>query len=141
MRKQRFKTSLFMEAPHHTARYFGGGSPIIMGGQSDAEMQAQLNRAALENERMLAQAADEQMRLQRELDQRDKEMELMMTQEAAKTELDLANAQRALDVELDALDKEQSADDLASDFSALEAALAAGLGTTKDAGSTNIRPI
>lgn len=141
MRKQRFRTSFFGDEPDYRARYFGGGTPIIMGGQSDAEMQAQLNRAALENEKMLAQAADEQLRLQRELDTRDKEMELMMQQQASQTELDLARAQKALDVELDALSDEQAQDSLKSDFSALEAALAAGLGSAKDSGNSDVRPI
>ncbi|MCP4743330.1 MAG: hypothetical protein GY871_14060 [Actinomycetales bacterium] len=127
-RQSRLSANLFMDRPHHTARFFGGGTPIIQGGMSDAEMQAQLNNAALENEKMLAQSADEQLRLQSELDKRDQEMALTMKQQAATTELDLARAQKALDVEIDGLGEQQDEDALAADFSALEQALAAGLG-------------
>jgi uncharacterized protein (DUF3084 family) len=139
MRKARFNTSFFMEHPHHTARYFGGGPSIIMGGSTDAELQARLNEAAMENDRMLARAADEQLRLQKELDQRDAEMKLSMEQAAAKTEADMARAQKALDVELKSLSDSESEDALKAEFDALEAALAAGLGKT-DTGD-GMRPV
>jgi hypothetical protein len=115
----------------------GGGSPIIMGGQTTSELQAQLERSALENERMLAMAADEQLRLQDELAKRDQEMSLLIEQQARQQELDLAGAQRALSVELDALEKEDDKDDLEVDFSALEEALAKGMGS----GDTGVRPL
>ena len=126
--KIKFTNSLFMDQPHHTARYFGGGSPIVMGGMTDAEMQAQLNQSALENEKMLSMAADQQAELQRQLDERDAEMELMMKQQAATVESDMARAQKALDVELESLGSSDAEDDLAADFSVLEDALASGLG-------------
>lgn len=112
--------------------FFGGGAPIIMGGMSSAEMNAQLERASLENDRMLARAADEQIRLQSELDKRDQEMESLMEQQARQQEMDLGDAQKALAVELDSQDEDSSADDLKTDFSALEAALAEGLGYAED---------
>ena len=116
--------------------FFGGGSPIIMGGSSQSELQAQLERSALENERMLAKAADEQLRLQTELDKKDEEMTLLFEQQARQQDLDLAAAQKALGVELEELDKQQADDDLKADFSALEKALASGMGF----GSSNTRP-
>lgn len=136
--KIKLNTSLFMESPHPTARYFGGGTPIIMGGQTDAEMEARLNEAALENERMMKLAADEQLRLQRELDKRDEEMALSMQQRNRETEADLASAQRALDVELDTLAGNKAEDSLGADFSALEDALSKGLGGSS---SDNVRPL
>lgn len=138
MRKARLETSLFLERPHHTARYFGGGTPIIMGGSTDEEMQARLNEAALENERMLAQATDEQLRLQKELDERDEQMALQMQQTERVNEANLARAQQALDVELDSLADSKAEDDLAADFSALESALSKGLGGSS---SDNVRPL
>ena len=116
--------------------FFGGGSPIIMGGSSQSELQAQLERSALENERMLAKAADEQLRLQDELTKKDEEMSLIMEQQARQQDLDLSHAQKALGVELEELDKQQDADDLKADFSALEKALASGMGF----GTSNTRP-
>lgn len=116
--------------------FFGGGAPIIMGGSSQAELQAQLERSALENERMLAKAADEQLRLQDELTKRDEEMSLVLEQQARQQDLDLSKAQKALGVELDELNRQDDADDLEADFSALEKALASGMGF----GSSNIRP-
>lgn len=116
--------------------FFGGGSPIIMGGSSQSELQAQLERSALENERMLAKAADEQLRLQTELDKKDEEMTLLFEQQARQQDLDLAAAQKALGVELEELNKQQADDDLKADFSALEKALASGMGF----GSSNTRP-
>lgn len=113
-----------------------GGSPIIMGGSSQAELQAQLERAALDNERMLAKAADEQLRLQSELEKRDQEMSLMLEQQARQQEIDLGKAQKALDIELDALDKADAKDDLKADFAALEKALSEGMGF----GSAQTRP-
>lgn len=106
----------------------GGGTPIIMGGSTDAELQAQLERAALENEKMLSQAATEAAQLQSELDKRDAEMETMLAQQQASIERDLAAQQRALDVELDAQSSVDQEDDLAADYDALQAALAEGLG-------------
>jgi hypothetical protein len=116
--------------------FFGGGAPIIMGGSTQSELQAQLERSALENERMLAKAADEQLRLQDELNKKDEEMSLVLEQQARQQDLDLSNAQKALGVELDELDKQQDADDLKADFSALEKALASGMGF----GAANTRP-
>ena len=104
-----------------------GGSPIIMGGTTSSELQAQLERSAMENERMLAQAADEQLRMQSELDQRDQEMKTMYEQQARQQELDMSQAQEALNVEIDSLNQADQADDLELDFSALEAALARGM--------------
>jgi len=115
----------------------GGGTPIIMGGSTSSELQAQLERSALENERMLAQAADEQLRLQTELDKRDQEMSLLLEQQASETERNLARAQEALNVELDALNDVEKQDDLEVDFSALEKALASGMGL----GNTGARPL
>ncbi len=107
----------------------GGGTPIIMGGSTQAELQAQLERSALENERMLARAADEQLRLQNELDERDREMAQMYEQQARQQEMDLSQAQEALNIEIDALNQAEKADDLELDFSALEKALAKGMGS------------
>ena len=120
------------------ARYFGGGAPIIMGGTTDEEMQARLNEAALENERMLAQATDEQLRLQKELDQRDEEMALQMQQTERVNEANMSRAQKALDIELDSLADSKAEDDLAADFTALESALSKGLGGSS---SDNVRPL
>tara|TARA_B100001063_G_C16373486_1_gene361902 strand:- start:141 stop:560 length:420 start_codon:yes stop_codon:yes gene_type:complete len=139
MRKQRLNTSLFLERPHHTSRYFGGGAPIIMGGTTDAEMERRLNESALENERMLAQAADEQMRLQAELDQRDEDMALQLKQTERANEANMAKAQKALDVELDSLGDSKNQDDLAADFSAIEQALASGLGGNSS--GSDVRPL
>ena len=63
-------------------------------------------------------------------------MSLILEQQARQQDLDLSKAQKALGVELDALDEQQDADDLKADFSALEKALASGMGF----GSTNTRP-
>ena len=105
-----------------------GGSPIIMGGSTQSELQAQLERAALENERMLAKAADEQLRLQDELTKKDSEMKLLLEQQAREQEMDLSAAQKALGVELRSLEQEQAKDELSVDFAALEKALSEGLG-------------
>ena len=106
----------------------GSGSPIIMGGSTQSELQAQLERAAIENERMLAKAADEQLRLQGELAKRDQEMKLLLEQQAQQQDLDLSQAQKALGVELRSLEDEQKQDELSVDFAALEKALSEGLG-------------
>ncbi len=116
--------------------FFGGGAPIIQGGMSQAEMTAMLERQALDNDRMLANAADEAAALQDKLAQKDDEMKLIMEQQEKRTQQDLAKAQKALDVELDAQSTADSEDDLEADFSKLEAALASGLGR----GTTNVRP-
>ena len=110
-----------------------GGNPIIMGGSSASELQAQLERSAMENERMLAQAADEQLRLQSELDKRDQEMKTMYEQQARQQEIDMSKAQEALNIEIDALQDADDADDLKLDFSALESALAKGMGSSDSA--------
>jgi len=115
----------------------GGGTPIVMGGSSQSELQAQLERSALENEQMLSRAADEQLRLQSELDSKDQEMSLLLEQQASETEQNLARAQEALNIEVDALDAEADKDDLEVDFSALEKALATGMGL----GDTGARPL
>tara|TARA_R100001591_G_scaffold101542_2_gene108316 strand:+ start:462 stop:812 length:351 start_codon:yes stop_codon:yes gene_type:complete len=115
----------------------GGGTPIIMGGSTQSELQAQLERSALENERMLALAADEQLRLRDELAQRDREMASLIEQQSREQELDLAAAQRALAIEIDALENEDDKDDLEVDFSALEKALAQGMG----GGNSGARPL
>lgn len=115
----------------------GGGTPIIMGGSTNSELQAQLERAALENERMLNKAADEQLRLSEELAKKDREMALMLEQQARQQEIDLSAAQKALGVELDALNEADEQDDLEADFSALEDALAKGMGY----GDTGARPL
>ena len=115
----------------------GGGTPIIMGGSTQSELQAQLERSALDNERMLAMAADEQLRLQDELAQRDREMSLLLEQQSQQQDLDLAGAQRALAIELDALQDEDDKDDLEVDFSDLEKALAQGMG----GGNSGTRPL
>lgn len=106
----------------------GGGTPIIMGGSTQSELQAQLERAALENERMLAKAADEQLRLQSELQKQDQEMKLLLEQQAQQQDIDLAKAQKALGVELRSMEETQKEDELAVDFAALEKALAQGMG-------------
>ena len=81
---------------------FFGGSPVIQGGMSQAEMTAMLERQALDNDRMLANAADEAAQLQDKLAQKDDEMKLIMEQQERRTQQDLAKAQKALDVELEA---------------------------------------
>lgn len=113
-----------------------GGSPIIMGGSTSSELQAQLERAALDNEKMLQKAADEQIRLQTELDAKDKEMTTLLEQQAQQQQLDLGRAQKALGVEIDALEEQQASDDLEVNFDALQKALAEGFGTS----SSNMRP-
>ena len=118
----------------------GGSQPIIMGGSSQAELQAQLERSAMENERMIAKAADEQLRLQDELNKRDQEMSLLLEQQARETEINTEKAQKALGVELDALNEQDKADDLGADFSALEQALASGMGLGRD-NSSSARPL
>lgn len=106
----------------------GGGTPIIMGGSTQSELQAQLERAALENERMLRLAVDEQLRLQEQLAEQDREMTMLLEQQAQQQDLDLAKAQKALGVELRSMEKQDEMDDLAPDFAALEKALAEGMG-------------
>lgn len=106
----------------------GGSQPIIMGGTNQTELQAQLERSAMENERMLAKAADEQLRLQSEMLKKDQEMSLLLEQQAQQADIDTSKAQKALGVELDALNEQDQADDLGADFSALEQALASGMG-------------
>jgi len=111
----------------------GGGTPILLGGSTQSELQAQLERAALENERMLAKAADEQLRLQSELERKDKEMTLLLEQQAQQQEIDLSKAQKALGVELRSMEEQQKEDELKVDFAALEKALASGMGFGKAA--------
>ena len=118
---------------------FFGGSPVIQGGMSQAEMTAMLERQALDNDRMLANAADEAAELQTRLAEKDNEMKLIMEQQERRTQQDLAKAQKALDVELEAQQNVDKEDDLELDFNKLEAALAEGLGrgTTGD----DVRPV
>lgn len=106
----------------------GGGTPIIMGGSTQSELQAQLERAALENERMLARAADESLRLQSELERKDQEMGLLLEQQAQQQEIDLSKAQKALGVEVRSMQETKEEDELSVDFAALEKALASGMG-------------
>ena len=120
----------------------GGSQPIIMGGSTQSELQAQLERSAMENERMLAQAADEQLRLQDELTKKDQEMSLLLEQQARETEIATGKAQKALGVELDALNEQDKEDDLGADFSALEKALASGMGLGSGSNSSSgARPL
>jgi hypothetical protein len=119
--------------------FFGGGSPIIQGGMSQAEMTAMLERQALDNDRMLAKAGDEAASLQDELRRKDEEMKMVMEQQELRTQQDLAKAQKALDVELDAQATADSQDDLEADFSKLEAALASGLG--RGTSGDDVRPV
>jgi len=119
--------------------FFGGGSPIIQGGMSQAEMTAMLERQALDNDRMLAKAGDEAASLQDELRRKDDEMKMVMEQQELRTQQDLAKAQKALDVELDAQATADSQDDLEADFSKLEAALASGLG--RGTSGDDVRPV
>tara|TARA_B110000008_G_scaffold275751_1_gene313795 strand:+ start:2641 stop:3036 length:396 start_codon:yes stop_codon:yes gene_type:complete len=119
--------------------FFGGGAPVIQGGMSQAEMTAMLERQALDNDRMLANAADEAAALQDELARKDDEMSLIMEQQEIRTQQDLAKAQKALGVELDAQQDADEEDDLEADFGKLEAALAAGLG--RGTTNTNVRPV
>lgn len=118
---------------------FFGGSPIIQGGMSQAEMTAMLERQALDNDRMLSRAGDEAAALQERLAKKDEEMTLLMEQQARRTEQDLAKAQKALGVELDEQADADEQDDLEVNFNKLEAALAAGIGrgTTAD----EVRPV
>ena len=118
---------------------FFGGTPIIQGGMSQAEMTAMLERQALDNDRMLANAADEAEALERRLADKDREMEQFMEQQQRSQEIDLANAQKALGVELDSQTDATEADDLKADFSKLQAALSSGLG--RGSNTTNARPL
>lgn len=118
---------------------FFGGSPIIQGGMTQAEMTAMLERQALDNDRMLANAADEAAALQDKLAQKDDEMKLIMEQQERRTQQDLAKAQKALDVELEAQQNVDEEDDLEVDFGKLEAALATGLG--RGTTGANTRPV
>ena len=99
-------------------------------------MTAMLERQALDNDRMLANAADEAAQLQDRLAQKDDEMKLIMEQQERRTQQDLAKAQKALDVELETQQNVDEEDDLEADFGKLEAALATGLGR----GTSNVRP-
>jgi hypothetical protein len=108
----------------------GGGTPIIMGGTTNDQLTAQLERAALENERMLTQAADEAARLQSDLESKDKEMSVLLQQQQSSIEQDLAEAQQALNVEIDEQRSVNEEDDLEQDFGLLEQALTQGLGTS-----------
>jgi hypothetical protein len=108
----------------------GGGTPIIMGGTTNDQLTAQLERAALENERMLTQAADEAARLQSDLESKDKEMSVLLQQQQSSIEQDLAEAQKALNVEIDEQRSVNEEDDLEQDFGLLEQALTQGLGTS-----------
>ena len=118
---------------------FFGGSPVIQGGMSQAEMTAMLERQALDNDRMLAKAGDEAASLQDELRRKDDEMKMVMEQQELRTQQDLAKAQKALDVELDAQQNTDEQDDLEVDFNKLEAALATGLG--RGTTGANTRPV
>ena len=115
----------------------GGGPSIIQGGMTDAEMTAQLERQAVENDRMLAEAASQTARLEEQIAKQDAEMQALIEQQARQQELDLAAAQRKLGVELEALDKDVAEDDLGVDFETLQAALAKGLGGDS---SNEVRP-
>ena len=117
----------------------GGQAPIVMGGMSDAEFTRQLERQAAANDEMLADAARRSADLQAELAEKDREMSTLLEQQARQNEIDLSAAQKKLNVELDALAETQSDDDLKADFSAIEAALAQGLGGKKSDSST--RPL
>lgn len=119
--------------------FFGGGSPIIQGGMSQAEMTAMLERQALDNDRMLANAADEAAALEQRLAEKDNEMSLLMEQQQRSQEKELAAAQKALNVELDSQQDAVDYDDLEADFSKLEAALATGLG--RGGNTSNARPL
>lgn len=129
---------------HHYSTFKGGplffgGSPIIQGGMSQAEMTAMLERQALDNDRMLANAADEAIALEARLNEKDKEMEQMLEQQQRSQELDLAQAQKALNTELDSQDDAVEEDDLEADFDKLQSALATGLGRGNSA--DNARPL
>ena len=106
----------------------GGGTPIIQGGMTDAEMTAQLERQAMENDRMLAEAARQTAALEDQIAKQDQEMKALVEQQARQSQLDLAQAQKKLGVELEALSQADAADDLEVDFDALQAALTKGLG-------------
>ena len=114
----------------------GGGTPIIQGGMTDAEMTAQLERQAAENDRMLAEAAAQTADLQNQIATQDAEMQALVEQQARQQELDLASAQKKLGVELKALESQEDEDDLSVEYDAIQAALAQGLGTSQ----TSSRP-
>ncbi len=114
----------------------GSGTPIIQGGMTDAEMTAQLERQAADNDRMLAQAATQTAALEDQIAKQDAEMQSLVEQQARQQELDLASAQKKLGVELDAIGKQEDKDDLELNFDAVQAALAKGLGSS----NTNARP-
>ena len=116
----------------------GGGTPIIQGGMTDAEMTAQLERQAAENDRMLAEAARQTAALEDQIAKQDQEMKSLVEQQARQQELDLASAQKKLGVELAAIEKEEGKDDLALDFESLQAALTKGLGANTN---DNPRPM
>ena len=130
---------------HHYKRFKGGplffgGSPVIQGGMSQGEMTAMLERQALENDRMLANAGDEAIELQARLNEQDGQMQLLMEQQERQLEMDLTAAQKSLSAELDANDAVDQEDDLEADFDKLEAALATGLGRGIDP-NDNVRPV
>jgi molecular chaperone GrpE (heat shock protein) len=115
----------------------GSGAPIIMGNMTDVEMTAQLERQALENDRMLAEAARQTAELEQQIARQDQEMQALVEQQAREREINLAQAQKKLGVELAALSEDSKESDLAVDYSALEAALTKGLGSTDN----SIRPV
>jgi len=106
----------------------GSATPIIQGGISDAEMTAQLQRQADDNDRMLAEAAQQTAALEDQISKQDAEMQALVEQQTRAQEIDLANAQKALGVELAAIGEEEDDDDLAVNFDAIQAAMAQGLG-------------
>lgn len=110
----------------------GSGTPIIQGGMTDAEMTAQLERQANDNDRMLADAAQQTAALEDQISKQDAEMKALVEQQARSQELDLANAQKKLGVELDAISEVEDKDDLAVNFDAIQTALSKGLGSSNN---------
>lgn len=110
----------------------GAGTPIIQGGMTDAEMTAQLERQAADNDRMLAEAAQQTAALEDQISKQDAEMKALVEQQARSQEIDLANAQKKLGVELDAINEAEDKDDLEVSFDAIQAAIAKGIGSSNN---------
>ena len=115
-----------------------GGSPIIMGGSSQSELQAQLKGQPWKTNECLPRLLMSSSGFRPSSNRRTRKCPSSSSSRPARPSVPRSRAQKALDIEVDALDAADKQDDLEVDFSALEKALAlAGMGL----GDTGARPL